>query len=74
MPYTSEMFARDRDLAGFSYRELERETGITYSRLCRHERGQVVLRAEQLDKVQRALHSAIRERAARMTSMLAATG
>jgi hypothetical protein len=65
-----EVFALERDLSGFSYRELEKETGVSSSRLCLHERGKVVLRAKQLDVVKQVLHSAIRERARLMSPML----
>jgi hypothetical protein len=51
--YTSEQLAHDRDLAVFSYRKLEKESGVTASRLCLHEKGRVILREEQLDRVQR---------------------
>jgi hypothetical protein len=70
--YTPEVLALERDLAGLSYRKLEAETGVSASRLCLHQKGKVVLRDEQLDAVQKVLHSAIRERARLMTPLLAA--
>jgi hypothetical protein len=66
-----EVFALERDLSGFSYRELEKETGVSASRLCLHETGKAVLSDEQLDVVKQVLHSAIRERARLMMPMLA---
>ena len=69
--YTPAVFALERDLAGLSYRKLEKESGVTAARLCLHEKGKVVLRDEQLDRVQRVLRVAIRERARLMTPLLA---
>jgi transcriptional regulator with XRE-family HTH domain len=60
-----------RLLAGYSFRELERQTGVSGTWICQHERGRYTLPARHQETIFAFLLQAVRERAAAVDQVLA---
>jgi transcriptional regulator with XRE-family HTH domain len=58
------------DLSGLTIKQVSTKSGVSVPQVCQWSRGELELRAEQVDKIERALLDAVRERRTRIDALV----
>lgn len=58
------------DLSGLTIAQVASRSGVSVPRVCRFTRGEIELRAEQVENIQRTLLAAVRQRQERMAELV----